>query len=112
MSDMDKEIAEKTDEAREQVQAVLAIATGMSTMLIEELDKNPQLIENLKTIGDKYADLIVSIAKPIVDYTKAEELKLCQAKFDLVESIYTKRTEHSPSEQELVMLLAACFSRS
>lgn len=111
MSDMDKEIAEKTDEAREQVQAVLAIATGMSTMLIEELDKNPQLIENLKTIGDKYADLIVSIAKPLVDYSKAEELKLCQAKFDMMVKLLEK--DFSDLERkDAIKFLVAAFSRS
>lgn len=112
MSDMDTKIAEQTEEAREQVQQVLAVATGMSTMLIEELDKNPQLVDNLKVICTKYADLMVALVKPIVDYGKAEELKLCQSKWQVVRDTFVDMHKRMPDPQETVMLLAACFNRS
>jgi len=112
MSDMDNEVAEMTEKGRNEVQEVLAMATGVTTMLIEELDKNPILVENVKVLCTKYADLVLAIAKPLVDYSKAEELKLCQAKFCTAEAMFSARMGRALDPQELVMLLAACFNRS
>ena len=107
MSDMDKDLTDMNEKGRNEVQEVLAMATGVTTMIIEELDKNPQLIENIKTLGEKYADVILAIAKPIVEYTKEQELALCAAKYDAL----CRHFGRPGNDEDHLRLLAIAYSK-
>jgi hypothetical protein len=112
MSDMDKDLTDMNEKGRNEVQEVLAMATGVTTMIVEELDKNPKLIENIKVLCTKYADVILAIAKPLVDYSKAEELKLCEAKFEVMRAILETSQGSQLHPDTIKDLLVAAFSRS
>jgi len=102
----------KVEEAREELNEILTMATQYSTMLIEELDKNPTLIENVEVLLTKYSGLVVTLAKPIVDYCSEKELAIAKAKFEAASKIFLDRHSRELDPQETVMLLAACFNRS